>query len=448
MVFRSLNRTFAHEMDHDYRMKKIFHILCAALLCGACSEKTPRFAIGDFASVDTTLSSYEDFSHYAEGLDGFIANDSLAALANPLLLQTLHDCNIPMAPPEEIEARAEIFQHAKRLMDSILSVDTHCDFPELLWEEPEVVSIDAPRNGQQVTIERMRQGHLGAQYLAFWMSPLNDDQKEEKGLEEAPGILWEFIDKLDAHLNEHSDVCEKARTYEEALALKNAGKKAFFYGLENAYWIGKDIRNIGKLAERGVTYITLSHFGDNAVCHSSNESEDPSLGLTDFGREVVEEMNRQGIVIDLSHTSKGTCLEVLERSKAPVVFSHSGAFGVYPNVRNVDDEVLQKVAEKGGVVQVYIMQAFMANLGEHQNVGVKEMVEHICHIVEVAGIDHVGVGLDFDGGGGGVGFRAANDAINLTVALIEKGFSDEEIAKIWGGNYFRVLSEVQAIASR
>lgn len=429
-------------------MKKIISTLCTVLLLSSCSEKTPRLAIGDFATVNPTFSTYEDFSRYAESLDGFVANDSLAALANPLLLQALKDCNIPMAPQEEIEVRAKQFQHAKNLMDSIITIDTHCDFPELLWEEPEEISIDASRNNQQVTIERMRQGHLGAQYLAFWMSPLNHDQKEEKGLEEAPEVLWEFMDKVDAHLDAHSDVCGRARTYEEALALKNEGKKAFFYGLENAYWIGKDISNIKKLAQRGVTYITLSHFGDNAVCHSSNESEDPSLGLTDFGKQVVEEMNRQGIVIDLSHTSRGTCLDVLEQSKAPVVFTHSGAFGVYPNVRNVDDEILQKLAEKGGVVQVYIVQAFMANLGQHENVGIKEMVEHICHIVDVAGIDHVGVGLDFDGGGGGTGFRAANDAINLTLALMEKGFSDEDIAKIWGGNYFRVLSEVQAIASR
>lgn len=429
-------------------MKKISLVLGIVLLCGSCMEKAPGYKIGDFASVDATLSTYEEYSHYAESLDGFVTNDSLAALANPLLIEALHDCNIPMAPQKEIQAKAETFRHAKRLMDSIVTLDTHCDFPEILWEQPDEKSIVASRNDQQVSIEKMRQGHLGAEYMAFWMGPLYGDQKDAKGIDEAPDMLWKFMDTVDAHFAAHSDECGIARTYEEALALKQAGKKAFFYGLENAYWIGNDIANIAKLAQRGVTYITLCHFGDNIICHSSNYSEDSSLGLTDFGRQVVEEMNRQGIVVDLSHTSRGTCLDVLELSKAPVVFSHSGAAGVYPNPRNVDDDVLQKLAENGGVVQVYIMQAFMANLGEHQNVGLREMVQHICHIVDVAGIDHVGVGLDFEGGGGGVGFNAANDAINLTVALLEKGFSDADIAKIWGGNYFRVLSEAQAIASR
>ena len=428
--------------------------ICAAVLCSCASRSSSTaqskasFNIGSFATVGKSLSSYEDFTLYAESLDGFVADSALASCANPLLLKALKDCNIPYAPEDSVEALASVFNHAKRLMDSIVTVDTHCDFPEIRYYHPEAgYDIAASQSPCQVSIEKMRQGHLAAVHMAVWMRPPGNDPLDEKGIAGAPAVMWDFIDRIDAHFAQYSDLCGIARTYEDALALKRQGKKAFFYALENAYWIGRDLSNLQKLADRGFTYITLSHWGDNIFCHSCDRSEDPSKGLTELGRELVKEMNRLGLVIDLSHTSYGTWQDVLALSEAPVVFTHSGAAAVYKHQRNVDDGTLRALAANGGVLQVYIVQSFMGE-GKGENVGLAEMVEHICHAVEVAGIDHVGVGLDFDGGGGGVGFNGANDAVNLTVALLEKGFSDEDIAKIWGGNYFRVLSEVQARAAR
>ena len=435
-------------------MKKFLAIcLCAAVLCSCSSrsavivenEKTSDYNIGCFAAVDSSLTSYEDFTLYAESLDGFVADSTLAASANPLLLKALKDCNIPYAPADTLEALAAVFNHAKRLMDSIVTVDTHCDFPECRYYHPERgYSITESQSRRQVSIEKMRQGHLYAEHMVVWMDPLYDNQKDPRSIAQAPAVMWDFIDKMDSHFAEHSDVCGIARTYEDAVELKKQGRKAFFYALENAYWIGDDLSNLQKLADRGFTYITLSHWGDNLYCHSCDRSEDSSKGLTELGRELVREMNRLGLVIDLSHTSYGTWQDVLSLSKAPVVFTHSGASAVYKHQRNVDDGTLRALAANGGVLQVYIVKSFMGD-GRGEGVGLKEMVEHICHAVEVAGIDHVGVGLDFDGGGGGVGFDDAGDAINLTVALLNKGFSDQDIAKIWGGNYFRVLSAVQAM---
>ena len=430
-------------------MKKLLTIASGLLLLCACAQnQASKYVIGDFASVDPSLTTYEEFSLYAESLDGFIQDDSLAAQADPLLLKALKDCNIPVAPADEIEAKAEVFKHAKTLMDSIIVLDTHCDFPEVRYYHPERgYSIAESQSRRQVSLEKMRQGHMSAEYMVVWMRPLGDGLFDPKGIAAAPAALWDFIDRMESHFAEYSDFCGLARSREDALALKKEGKKAFFYALENAYWIGDDVSNIARLADRGFTYITLSHWGDNLVCHSSDRSEDSSLGLTEYGKQVLEEINRQGIIADLSHTSYGTWQDVLALSKAPVAFTHSGAAAVYQHQRNVDDETLLKLKANGGVIQVYIVDSFMAPRDQQKNVGLKDMVEHICHIVDLIGIDHVGVGLDFDGGGGGVGFNGANDAINLTVALIEKGFSDEDITKIWGGNWFRVLEEAQRIGS-
>lgn len=219
-----------------------------------------------------------------------------------------------------------------------------------------------------------------------------------------------------------------------------------FISLENAYGIGDDLSNIRKMVDRGVTYITLSHSRDNQVCHTCSNAKDPMAGLTPFGIKVVEEMNRCGAIIDLSHTSEGTFWDVCKYSKAPFVFTHSGAKAVYDNDRNVTDEQLKALAEHGGVIQVYIVSSFMGGK-TGRKIGVDDLVEHIDHCVKVAGIDHVGVGIDLDGGGGGWNYNGDNDAINLTVALLEKGYSESDICKIWGENFFRVMEEVQAYAA-
>lgn len=337
-------------------------------------------------------------------------------------------------------------QHAEKLMDSITVLETHCDFPENFYFHPASgYDLLSAESKSQASIAKLRQGHMNADYLAFWLRP-KGDQTDPAVCEAAPQELWKMMDVVIPYVQALSPYCGIARTAKDAKRLRKEGKIAFFFGIENAHFLGNDLANVKKARDRGVTYITLSHWGDNQFCHSSDRGKDPSQGLTDKGRELVKEMNRLGVVVDLSHTSYGTWKEVLEFSKAPVAFTHSGVAAVYKHQRNVDDETLRALAKNGGVIQIYMVNNFMADKDHYNTVGVKEMVDHICHAVEVAGIDHVGIGLDFDGGGGGVGIRSAADAVNITVELINRGFSDKDIEKIWGGNWLRVLTEVQAIA--
>jgi len=342
------------------------------------------------------------------------------------------------------ESKEALVSHAIELMDRIDVLDTHCDFPEVRFYHPERgYDIAAHDAKNQVTIPKMKKGHMSAIFMAAWMDPIGA-QTDSAVLAKAPAYLWDFMDKTDAHFMAYPELCGLARTSAEIKALKKEGKIAFIYGLENAFWAGNDLENLKKIKERGFTYITLTHWGDNQVCHSCDQSADPSLGLTQYGRKFVAEMNRLGLIIDLSHTSAGTWKDVLEVSKAPVVFTHSGSAAVFPHQRNVDDETLRLLAANGGVIQVPLVQSFLAK-DNFAKVGLSEMLDHIDHIVKVAGIDHVGIGMDFEGGGGGYGFYSADQAVNLTVALIERGYSDQDIEKIWGGNFLRVMDQVQAL---
>ena len=223
--------------------------------------------------------------------------------------------------------------------------------------------------------------------------------------------------------------------------MKTEGKKAFFIGIVNGYGIGKDLKNIKRYKDMGVNYITLCHSYDNDICHSSTHSEDNTKGLTAFGRKVVKEMNKAGILIDLSHANEATFWDVMKLSKDPVFASHSGVMACCKSDRNLTDEQLRALAQNGGVIQICIYKKYQ---NEHPNeASVDDVVRHIDHAVKIAGIDHVGIGSDFDGGGGLLGCNGDNDMINITVKLIEKGYSEEAIRKIWGGNFFRILNQVR-----
>jgi len=405
-----------------------------------------KYNIGTLDNLPTGVTTYEGWCKYVSALDGFLYESGLYS-GHSLLVSALTDYNIPIVSETNADSKAAVFRHAKNLMDTIITIDTHCDFPEQrYYNKSKNYSLSESQSRCQVSIERMRQGHQCAQYLATWMS-VSGSQTSESALASAPAKLWDFISYTEDHIKANKSQCGIARNREEILELKKQGKIAFLYGLENGFWTGMDLKNLEKLAEKGYTYITLSHNGDNQICHSALSSNDSSLGLTDFGKEYVAKMNESGLVIDLSHTSKATWREVLEISKAPVAFTHSGAAAIYKHSRNVDDETLKLLAKNGGVIQIYIVQGWMSS-GSSSSEGLDDLVKHIDHCVKVAGVDHVGIGIDLDGGGGGVGYNASNDAINLTVALINKGYSDADIAKIWGENYLRVLSQAQALAKK
>ena len=264
-------------------------------------------------------------------------------------------------------------------------------------------------------------------------------------LQEAVQKVTGLIEGIRKQAELNKDLCGIAITNQDFIRLKNEGKKAFFIGIENGYGIGKDLANIAKFKAIGVNYITLCHSYDNDICDSSTHTKKEWDGLSPFGEEVVKEMNRQGIMVDMSHASEKSFWDVIKLSKAPIICSHSSSMAMCKHDRNLTDEQLKALAQNGGVAQVCLLDRYINE--DYKNASLTDAIEHIDHMVKVAGIDHVGIGSDFDGGGGIIGCESDNDFIQITVKLIEKGYTEEDIAKIWGGNLMRVLDEVQATAS-
>jgi microsomal dipeptidase-like Zn-dependent dipeptidase len=230
-----------------------------------------------------------------------------------------------------------------------------------------------------------------------------------------------------------------AHTATELWQLKQEGKKGLMMGIENGYAIGKDLSLLQHFRDRGIVYMTLCHNGDNDICDSA-KGENEHGGLSDFGYEVVKEMNDLGIVIDLSHASEKSFYDVLATSRVPVVCSHSSSRSLCDVPRNLTDEQMKALAEKGGVAQVTLYNGFLKKEGQAT---ITDVMEHLEHMIEVMGIDHVGIGTDFDGDGGVPGCASASELINITRMLLRKNYDKESIAKIWGGNFLRVIQTVQ-----
>ena len=330
--------------------------------------------------------------------------------------------------------KAETFQKAKDIHSRILSVDTHTDTP--LWFTRGDFSV-GKRKSNQVNIQKMEEGKLDSQFLAIFLA---QKERDEASSQAAVEKCLKMIENTYADVAKYQDACGIALTEEDARRLKAEGKKAFFLGIENGYAIGKDIKNVKKFKDMGIQYMTLSHSYDNDICNSSSHTEDASKGLTAFGRKVVKEMNKVGMMIDVSHVSEGTFWDVIKYSKDPIFASHSSVKALCDHDRNLTDDQLRALAKNGGVIQICIYDGYLNN--DAKAASIDDIVKHIDHAVKVAGIDHVGIGSDFDGGGGVLGCKGDNDMINITVKLIEKGYSEEDIRKIWGGNFFRVMNQV------
>ena len=335
---------------------------------------------------------------------------------------------------EALCGKAATYKKAKLLMDSILTIDAHGDLP-CNYEDGYELGV---RQRNQVSLQKMEEGHLSSRVLISYLGQKGlDEESSAKAFAYCDGL----IDEILADIEKNKAWCGLARTQEDAIRLKAQGKKAFFLGIENGYGIGNDIKNVEHYARRGVVYMTLSHMYDNAICHSSTHSADTTLGLTLFGREVVKEMNRCGILVDVSHTSSGTFWDCIELSSAPIICSHSGASAIFKHDRNLTDHQLRALAAKDGLVMVYIVPDYMNT--QKADATIDDFMEHLLHCIKVAGIDHVGISCDFDGGGGGWGLNGDNDVINITVRLLEGGFSDQDITKLWSSNFFRVLKAAQ-----
>lgn len=331
-----------------------------------------------------------------------------------------------------IEA-ARLFSEAKQIHQRNITLDSHTDTPMIF---PDQFNI-GKKEGGKVNLPLMEEGKMDA---AIMVAYIPQGARDEESLQKATAFAFNRLKEIHRQAEINASRMGIAYTAQDIQKLKTAGKKALLVGLENGYAIGKDLYNINRFKELGVAYITLCHNGNNDICDSA-KGEPEWHGISPFGKEVIRKMNESGILVDISHAAESTFYQALELSSTPIVASHSSARALCNHPRNLTDEQIKELAAQGGVVQICLYKGFIHEQAEKASLS--DAIRHLNHIVDLVGINHVGIGSDFDGDGELIGCRAANELINITVRLLKEGYTEDEIAQIWGGNFLRVLTIAQ-----
>jgi microsomal dipeptidase-like Zn-dependent dipeptidase len=402
---------------------------------------------------------------------------------------------------------AALVAKAKKIHAEVITLDTHNDIDTKNFTETVNYTQNLPT---QVNLPKMRQGGLDVSWLIVYTG---QGELNEEGYKKA---YANAIDKFDAieRLTKKlaPDQIELALTSNDVRRIVKSGKLVAMIGVENAYPIGTDLSRIKDFAMRGARYMSLSHNGHSQLSDSNTGERDNKWlhnGLSELGKKAVFEMNKWGIMIDVSHPSKQANIQAIQLSKAPVIASHSSARALCDHSRNLDDEQLELIRKNGGVVQTVAFRGYVSKeksdlrakmtaeilkeLGEKEgfkvleradvlkmpeteradygtkltafrakmrpainerlktaapDVNVKDFVNHIDYLVKKMGIDHVGISSDFDGGGGIEGWDDASETFNVTLELVRRGYTEKQIAKLWSGNLLRVLDEVQKVAKQ
>ena len=369
---------------------------------------------------------------------------------------------------------------AKKIHDKVLTIDSHNDTPLRMirpgfdWSQRH----DAKEDRSRVDLVRMEEGGLDGSFFAVF---LGQGPRNPEGYAKAKKRALMVFDTLLSSIHRYPDKVGLALTPDDAYKLEKEGKRIAFIGLENGYPIGKDLSMVQSFYNKGARYITVVHTRNNDICDSSTDTIGYG-GLSEFGGEVVKEMNRLGMMIDVSHASDDAFYDILKVSTSPVIASHSCARALCDNARNLDDEMIRALAKNGGVIQMCILSSYVKtpvpnpprdsaraavrkkfrgfdNLSDEEMkqarkewyaiedkfprelATVSDVVDHIDHIVAVVGIDHIGIGTDFDGGGGVTGCYDVSEMGNITLELVNRGYSEEDIRKIWGQNLMRVMDD-------
>ena len=393
------------------------------------------------------------------------------------------------ASPDGTASAGALLPQARALQERIITIDTHDDIPFDFASD----SVNpCNRLERQVDVPKMKEGGLD---VGFFVVYVGQAERTPRGYElagEQAMTKFRAIHRMAEELC--PDQIELAYTPEDVERITAAGKLAAAIGIENGFVIGKDLSLLETYSELGANYVTLAHGGHNDIADSSTPRENlgdgPSEhgGVSAFGEEVIREMNRLGIMVDVSHISKEAALDAMRISAAPVIASHSSTRALADVPRNMDDETLLALRDDGGVVQIVALDGFvkvdaqekteavqalreemgisgpgsfrdlpeerraeyqrrMAEIDERwPGATVADFVDHIDHAVELIGIDHVGISSDFDGGGGVTGWDDASETANVTAELLRRGYTEEEIAKLWGGNTLRVWAEAERVA--
>jgi len=377
---------------------------------------------------------------------------------------------------------------ARAIHDSAIVVDTHADTPQRFLDEGFDIGSNDPNDVGHISLDKAKRGNLGAEFFSIWVDPETNQGHYAKH-------TFDLIDSVYEQAARHPDRMMMAYSVADIERAHREHKLAACMGIEGGHSIENDIHLLRDYYRLGVRYMTLSWSNTNEWADSSGDIDDPKVqhhnGLTDFGKQVVLEMNRMGMMVDISHVADKTFWDAIATSKAPVIASHSSARALTNAPRNMTDEMLQAVAKNGGVVQVNFFNGFidenfrkaaeaqkpeieaakqkyveqLKSEGKEVNYieidrierewmaklprpPLSALIDHIDHIAKVAGVDHVGLGSDFDGVSGQTpqGINSAADLPKITQALLDRGYSAEDIKKILGGNLLRVFGQVEKVS--
>ena len=340
----------------------------------------------------------------------------------------------------------KLFEKANKIHNNIITLDTHCDINLKNFTD----SINYSQNlNTQCNIPKMEAGGLD---VAWFIVFTGQGELNEKGYKKAyDNAILKFNAIHNLVDNYASEKIELALTSDDVREIHKKGKRVAMIGVENGYPIGLDIKNVEKFYNMGARYMSLAHNGHSQLSDSNTGEYDGIYlhnGLSKLGIEVIKEMNRLGIMIDISHPSKEAIRQMIKLSKAPVIASHSSARSLCDHSRNLDDEQLAWIKNNGGVVQTVAFKSYLNSEKSNNNisVNVSDFVNHIDYLVNTIGINHVGISSDFDGGGGVEGWNDASETFNITLELVRRNYSEVEIEKLWSGNLLRVLDEVSETA--
>ena len=323
---------------------------------------------------------------------------------------------------------AKSFREAHTTHDRVLTLDTHCDTPMFF---PQGIHFEQRDSKILVDLHKMTEGRQDATIMVAYLP---------QPTENPTAFADSIFDQIEVIVGQNSDYVRIANTPRDLWMNKHQGLKSIMLGIENGIAIDGKLENLQHFVDRGIVYMTLCHNGDNDICDSASKTQHTHHGVSAFGEQVIKEMNRLGVLVDMSHAGEESFYQALEISSKPIVCSHSSARALCDHPRNLTDDQMRALAQKGGVAQTTIYHGFLKKDGEAT---INDVIAHLEHAIDVMGIDHVGLGTDFDGDGGVRGLADSSELINFTRRLLARRFCEHDIQKIWGGNFLRVMEEVQ-----
>ena len=327
-------------------------------------------------------------------------------------------------------AEAKSYREAHHTHDRVLTLDTHCDTPMFF---PQGIHFDHRDPKILVDLHKMTEGRQDATIMVAYLP---------QPTENPTAFADSIFDQIEVIVSQNSDYIRIASTPRDLWMNKHMGLKSIMLGIENGIAIDGKLENLQHFVDRGIVYMTLCHNGDNDICDSASKSQHTHHGVSAFGEQVIKEMNRLGVMVDMSHAGEESFYQALEISSMPIVCSHSSARALCDHPRNLTDDQMRALAAKGGVAQTTI---YAGVLQKDAEATILDVIAHLEHAIQVMGIDHVGLGTDFDGDGGVRGLADASELIHFTRQLLARRYSDANIQKIWGGNFLRVMREAQGL---